>query len=187
MRFRLPPLPPALVVHICPLPFPAPCSGERWKELYHATARAINARCPRPWDFDDSSIFAHIDAFLQRCSDLLEACEAQLQWAPTSPLPVFGGTKGPEIHKSIVDIQASFQKLVSALRTLSYNILDVKATRWHDDFNVFKGGIKDLEVMLTNVIQMAFDAQVRLRPGRPLCSVCCVSGTVDAMCQFVGS
>jgi dynein heavy chain, axonemal len=30
--------------------------------------------------------------------------------------------------------------------------------RWHDDFNTFKGGVKDLEVMLTNVIQIAFDS-----------------------------
>lgn len=134
-------------------------AGHRWKELYAVTSKAISLHCPRPWDFDIGSIFAHIDAFLQRCADLLEVCQAQLQFAPTQPMPVFGGTKGPEIHKSIVDIQESFQKLVSNLRGLTYNILDVKATRWHDDFNTFKGGIKDLEVMLTNVIQMACDCQ----------------------------
>ena len=36
-------------------------------------------------------------------------CEAQLQFAPRAPLPVFGGTYGPEVKKSIVDIQESFQ------------------------------------------------------------------------------
>lgn len=40
-------------------------AGERWKEQYKATSRAVAVRCPRPWDFDVSSIFAHIDAFLQ--------------------------------------------------------------------------------------------------------------------------
>jgi hypothetical protein len=39
---------------------------------------------------------AHL-ALLQRCNDLLEVCEAQLQFAPRTPLPVFGGTKGPEV------------------------------------------------------------------------------------------
>lgn len=43
------------------------------------------------------------------------------------------------------------------LRSLNYDILDVKATRWHDDFNTFKTGTKDLEVMMTNVIQFAFE------------------------------
>lgn len=56
--------------------------------------------------------------------------------------------------------QDSFQKLVRGLRGLDYNILDVKATRWHDDFNSFKSSVKDLEVMLTNVIQLACDVQV---------------------------
>jgi len=40
---------------------------------------------------------------------------------------VFGGTRGPEITKSFVDIQGSFQRLVQGLRVLSYRILDVKA------------------------------------------------------------
>lgn len=34
--------------------------------------------------------------------------------------------------------------------------------RWHDDFNSFKGGVKDLEVMMANVIQMACDCAAAL-------------------------
>jgi len=132
---------------------------ESWKQLYEVTKKAICARSPRPWDFSVSPIFAHIDAFLQRCNDLLEVCEAQLQFAPRTPLPAFGGTKGPEVRKSILDIHATFKKLVSSLRVLNYNVLDVKATQWHDDFNSFKAGVKDLEVMMTNVIQIAVEAQ----------------------------
>eukprot|EP00967_Tisochrysis_lutea_P070509 scaffold93080_cov19-Tisochrysis_lutea.AAC.1 len=45
---------------------------ESWKQLYEVTKKAICARSPRPWDFSVSPIFAHIDAFLQRCNDLLE-------------------------------------------------------------------------------------------------------------------
>lgn len=64
------------------------------------------------------------------------APQAQRQFAPCVPLPKFGGTKGPEIRKSILDIQEGFQKLVLGLRAVRYNILDVKATaKWHDDFN----------------------------------------------------
>ncbi len=36
-------------------------------------------------------------------------------------------------------------------------MLDVKATRWHEDFNQFKTAVKDLEVMLQNVINSTFD------------------------------
>lgn len=38
------------------------------------------------------------------------------------------------------------------------------ACRWHDDFNTFKSGARDLEVMLANVIQLAFDSVSSL-PG----------------------
>ena len=54
-------------------------------------------------------------------------------------------------------LQGSFQKLTKGLQSLDYSILDVNSHRWHDDYNKFKAGIKDLEVMLTNVIQLAFD------------------------------
>jgi len=28
------------------------------------------------WSFETAAIFAHIDAFVQRCKDLVEVCEA---------------------------------------------------------------------------------------------------------------
>ncbi len=58
-----------------------------------------------------------------------QVCEAQHQFASRTPLPVFGGTKGPDIRKSLLDIQDSFQRLVTTLSRLEYDILDVKATR----------------------------------------------------------
>lgn len=41
------------------------------------------------------------------CRDLLEVCEAQLQFGTKAELPVFGGSRGPDISKSITDIQVS--------------------------------------------------------------------------------
>ena len=137
-------------------------AGDAWKDAYVRTRAAVDKRHAKNaamrWDFETASIFAHIDAFVQRCKDLLEVCEAQVQFAPKNPLPIFGGTRGPEITKSFVDIQGSFLKLVQGLRGLDYRILDVKATNWHDDYNVFKAGVKDLEVMMQNVIVMAIDS-----------------------------
>jgi len=34
----------------------------------------------------------------------------------------------------------------------------LKAPRWHEDFNSFKNGMKDLDVMYENVINLAFDS-----------------------------
>lgn len=155
------------------------------------TKRAVELSSPRSrWDFDPSSIFAQIDAFVQRCRDLLEVCEAQVLFArksaklpkgqvgPTTmsaiqiecfcshfshletsfliccsrlfffqraPLPVFGGCRGPDIEKSLYEIEDAFEKYIDRLRRLDYDIMDVKATKWHDDYNFFTNGVKDLE------------------------------------------
>lgn len=37
--------------------------------------------------------------------DLLEVCEAELQFGTKAELPVFGGSRGPDISKSMTDIQ----------------------------------------------------------------------------------
>lgn len=68
-------------------------------------AAAAAAAALQPWDFETSGVFAHVDAFMQRCRDLLEVCDAQAQFAGRVEMPAFGGTRGPEISKSLVDIQ----------------------------------------------------------------------------------
>jgi dynein heavy chain, axonemal len=143
--------------------------GIEWKVMYHETVVSINrqkgkygGRC---WNMDDASIFAQVDAFVQRCRDLIEVCESQMQFVRKSsetvdqpgPLPVFGGTKAQEIADAIYGIQGSFEHLVDRLRRLDYDILDVRISKWHDDYHHFKNAVKDLEVMYTNIIVLAYD------------------------------
>ena len=141
--------------------------GVEWKRIYFVTADQVNSK---NWKFDDTSIFAQVDAFVQRCRDLLEVCEGQIQFArkyssqEKGSLPYFGGNRGQEIVKSLLGIEAQFEAHVDKLRRLQYDILDVKITHWHGDFNVFKNGVKDLEAMTQNVINAAFDA-VSTIPG----------------------
>lgn len=50
------------------------------------------------WDLDkDETIFAENEAFIQRCRDLMEICEGQLQFArkgANQVMPKFGGVMG---------------------------------------------------------------------------------------------
>ena len=67
---------------------------------------------------------------------------------------------------ALLAIQASFEKHIATLRGLNYDILDVKATRWHDDYNTtFKNSLKDLEVMFQNVINTAFEGAATTDAG----------------------
>ena len=174
--------------------------GVAWKKIYRRTAKAVNVaagtttttttaaaaaaaaaasanaagqRTGGKWNFDEASIFAQIDAFVQRCRDLLEVCEGQIQFARKSsstkgksgPLPEFGGTKGSEITKALLGIEENFETQIDRLRKLDYEILDVKTSKWHDDYNFFKNGVKDLEVMFANVVNTAFDGVTQVNAG----------------------
>lgn len=92
------------------------------------------------WLLDRSSIFAQIDAFVQRCRDLKEVCEGQSQFGRYSfgkkrPLPLFAGLRGPEIARSLEEIEEAFEKNLSILKNVKKTILDVKSTAWHDAYN----------------------------------------------------
>ena len=50
-------------------------------------------------------------------------------------MPHFVGQRGPEIVRSLLEIEASFDRNLSQLKTVKKSILDVKATSWHDDYN----------------------------------------------------
>lgn len=90
--------------------------GTKWKTLYHQTVKAIERNKSKSnnhlWDMDDASIFAQIDAFVQRCRDLIDVCESQIQFVRKSsrtngnpgPIPKFGGTKAAEIVDGILGL-----------------------------------------------------------------------------------
>eukprot|EP01049_Picozoa_sp_SAG25_P003167 SAG25_NODE_178_length_12673_cov_19.868459_7_plen_1726_part_01 len=142
---------------------------EQWRKCYDKTVEMVE-RKGSTWvstnsesGVDANNVFAHVFAFKQRCSDLLEVCEGRLQFAPQygssdgieTSRPVFRGPRGTEIQKSLEDIEASFAKDLEKLRKLKYDILDVKATGWHDDHTAFKNALRQLEAMTENAIQSA--------------------------------
>lgn len=150
--------------------------GIEWKVVYHKTVSAIERQKTRygsSWEIDDASIFAQMDAFVQRCRDLIEVCESQMQFVRKSSItkgkpgaiPHFGGTKAQEIVDGISGIQDSFEHHIDRLRKLDYDILDVKGSKWHDDYNNFKSNVKDLDVMFTNVINAAFEFNATVSEG----------------------
>lgn len=79
---------------------------DAWHKCYQKTADMIARISQTHWNFEaeDRNIFAQIDAFKQRCVELLDVCECELQFArrrrgKPSELPVFGGSRGPDIEK----------------------------------------------------------------------------------------
>lgn len=139
------------------------CCNE-WKKICtHAQQMIIrHSNVPgRKWKLDsDDTIFAENEAFIQRCKDCKDICEGQLQFARKGEgisLPKFGGSKGPEIKKNLDELEAMFQKYLEDIKDLDYDILDVKKTKWHDDYGQkFKENQKSLEIIYRNTVLHAF-------------------------------
>ena len=49
-----------------------------WKETYNNISKIHEKFSKEGWILDESSIFAQVDAFIQRCKDLLEVVEGQV-------------------------------------------------------------------------------------------------------------
>uniref|UniRef100_A0A8C5L4X8 Dynein axonemal heavy chain 2 n=1 Tax=Jaculus jaculus TaxID=51337 RepID=A0A8C5L4X8_JACJA len=91
-----------------------------------------------------------------------KVCDCQYHFArwedgKQGPLPCFFGAQGPQITRNLLEIEDIFHKNLQMLRAVRGGILDVKNTSWHEDYNKFRAGVKDLEVMTQNLITSAFE------------------------------
>ena len=48
--------------------------GKKWRAIYDKFSATINKKSTQKWDFNTNSIFAQVEAFVQRCSELIEIC-----------------------------------------------------------------------------------------------------------------
>lgn len=78
---------------------------QTWKTVYAERKEvseylsATGTTSHEPWSLNHSSIFAPVDAFIQRCLDLLDLAEGQTQFGrrhglTTSPIPIIRGSQG---------------------------------------------------------------------------------------------
>ncbi|XP_077988088.1 dynein axonemal heavy chain 2-like [Glandiceps talaboti] len=137
---------------------------EPCEELSQARPKDIPAMLPKLLNLV-RLIWVHSEHYKsrERLTGLFrKVCECQTHFARMEdgnkkPMPYFSGQRGPEIARSLLEIEGTFDKNLQILRDVKSTILDVKATTWHDDYNRFRAGIKDLEVMMQNVITSAFE------------------------------
>lgn len=64
-----------------------------------------------------------------------------------------------------------FDRLLVTLWNIRGCILDVKAMEWHDEYDKFRQGIKDLEIMMQNVIISSFECVNTIESGLELLDI----------------
>jgi dynein heavy chain len=131
----------------------------QFREISKKMTHMIQQYSSRAKDSDlgkEDTIFAENEAFIQRCRDLKEICEGQIQFA-LAKMPIFGSTKGKEWTISLLDLKGMFEKHLEIIKNLKYDILDVKITQWHEDYGqTFKEEVKQIEIIYTTIIASTF-------------------------------
>ena len=128
-----------------------------FKSTYIDYKTTANAECPlNPWKMQNNALFMRLDCFLERCHDILDLTQTIVQFSKLAKIEV-GGTKGKTLTASIKQIYEDFLQAVAKFKAVPYDIMDVGAKTFDDDFYDFRCSIKELERRLGAVVSLAFD------------------------------
>ena len=104
----------------------------------------------------NNALFMRLDTFLERCHDILDLTQTIVQFSKLADIEV-GGTKGKTLTNSVRQISNEFVNVVDTFKNVDYDIMDVSAKRFDDDFYEFRCKIKELERRLGSLLTQAFD------------------------------
>jgi dynein heavy chain len=141
------------------------CEG--WKNVYKrvalTTKRVLNEKSRGLlWAFDEASMFASLDGFIQRCHDLLQICQGFSQFSlnfskeGSDAYQLIQSLRDTNVKDALLGIKHMFFRQVSDVKKLEYEILNVRNTSWHEDFQSFKIGLQvGLSPLLISTILLA--------------------------------
>mmetsp|Transcript_16968 Transcript_16968/g.60259 ORF Transcript_16968/g.60259 Transcript_16968/m.60259 type:complete len:4617 (-) Transcript_16968:30-13880(-) len=128
-----------------------------FKSTYKEYRKTADAECPgNQWRIQNNAVFMRLDSFLERCHDILDLTQTIVQFSKLAKIEV-GGTKGKTLTASVQQIHFDFMSAVELFKAVPYDIMDVGAKQFDDDFYGFRCAIKELERRLGAVVSLAFD------------------------------
>lgn len=141
-----------------------------WKQKYFEAQKMHHMNSNLTWLLEYDHIFSFADTFIKRCVDLQEVCVCQRLYARREegnqvPLPLYPGLKGPEITRNMKEIMKIMDKQLRDLYQVQGDIFNVKSTAWTDGMTAFKNAIRDIEMMIQNILNTTFDTVCQLDQG----------------------
>lgn len=124
----------------------------KFKEYYFEYKRKSDGK----WKLTLNALFARLDAYSERCHDILHLTTTIMQFNKLERIEL-GGTKGRTLTETLKQIFAEFQKAVENFRQLPYDTMDITKKNFDDDFMTFRQKMKELERRLASVITQGFD------------------------------
>ncbi|XP_068632350.1 dynein axonemal heavy chain 2 [Battus philenor] len=135
---------------------------KKYREIYEVMAEAHNEVQPDSWNLDTGAIFNYIDSFIQRCFDMLDVCNCMIIFGRIDEMeqinkPIFAGARGDQFEMKCDNIEKMFNCALGYVRRVSHTILDVQAPSWYDDILQFRTTIKDIEIIIENLVESVFE------------------------------
>lgn len=128
-----------------------------FKQFYFEYRGKSVTECPEnPWRFLNSSLFQRLDAFLERSHDMMDMMSTCVQFNKLDRVEI-GGTKGKVLTAGIKAIHQDFTDAVEKFKAVDYDVMDVDARKFDEDFYSFRVVVKELERRLAAIIIQAFD------------------------------
>jgi dynein heavy chain len=128
-----------------------------FKSSYFDYKAMANAECPNnQWRVQNNALFVRLDAFLERCHDLLELTQTIVNFSKLAKIEI-GGTKGKTLTTSVQQVYSDFVSAVGTIQAIQYDIMDLDAKAFDDDFYEFRARIKELERRIGSVVTQGFD------------------------------
>ena len=97
-----------------------------------------------------------LDAFCERCRDALDFTRTIVQFLKLERIDI-GGMKGRVLTSAVVQIYEEFKTAVERFQSVTYDIMDVGAAKFDEDFYQFRCAIKDLDRRLSSVLATGFE------------------------------
>ncbi|KAJ9459816.1 Dynein beta chain [Diplonema papillatum] len=129
------------------------------KESGEDSDDVTSERPVRPWKFQNTTLFARLDAFLERCLDLLDVLETVMLFNRLEKVEI-GGTHGAELSANIVQIHKEFEEAYTNFHTPEeggYDILKVEEPRFDPDFSSFRAHVRRMEKRLGSMLTQSMD------------------------------
>ncbi|CAG9311235.1 unnamed protein product [Blepharisma stoltei] len=114
------------------------------------------AKANDSWNITTNALFVRLDAFSERCQDIQHLTNTIVQFSKLNKIEI-GGTKGKTLTTSVKQIYSEFTQAVEEFQAVKYDIMDVGAKEFDDDFYEFRCKIKELERRLGSILTQGFD------------------------------
>ena len=113
----------------------------------------------RQWLLQDELVFNLPDQFVERCYDMIDLVQMASSFGQLQNVQVGGDIR---MARSIDQINSEFHAALRLIESTGYDLLDIAAKKYNDDFFEFRRTVRDCERRLGSMISERMENVVTL-------------------------